>query len=94
MNETDRTQSSEDAAYVRSLFDHGLNPQEEKPEDKKAAILAKVRAFLSRAADPASSPAEVEKAHAMANRLMTNYAIEAWMVESNDDPKAKMPELR
>jgi hypothetical protein len=94
MNETDRTQAAEDTAYVRNLFDHGLNREEEKPEDKKAAILAKVRAFLSRAADPASSPAEVEKAHAMANRLMTNYAIEAWMVESGDDPKAKMPALR
>lgn len=96
---TEKTQAQIDAEAIRSMFDGGL--QTETTEDpakveraKKADILRKVRALIDKASNEATPPGEVEACHAQADRLMTRYVLDAWMVKSGEDESAKMPELR
>lgn len=96
---TEETQAQKDAKYVRSLFDAANDPVD--PEDaakhdseKKANILAKVRALMEKASHPDTPPGEVESCHTQADKLMTRYALDAWMLKSGEDESAKMPELR
>src|SRR4051812_24553028 len=49
--------------------------------DRSAKMLERVRALLAKAADPGIPQAEADLFRQKADELMTTYAIEAWMVE-------------
>lgn len=65
-------------------------------EDKKSAMLEKVRALLAKASDPSIPEAEAQTFREAADRLMTKYAIEGWMIEmaKEGDQRTVQPERR
>lgn len=98
MTDNEKTQEQKDAEYVRSLFDsmaESVDPVDpaKAAAEKKADILRKVRFLMDKASRDSTPPGEVEACHHQADKLMTRYAIDAWMVEGGADESAKMPEL-
>jgi hypothetical protein len=69
------------------------NDCEQTPEEKRASILTKVRGLLNKASDPGISTAEAESYQTLANKLMTQYALDAWMLKT-ESREANRPEVR
>jgi hypothetical protein len=57
------------------------------------SILAKVRGLMNKAADAACPEAEAETCRRLADKLMTKYALDAWML-AQESEQSKMPEVR
>lgn len=65
-------------------------------DDRKDQMLEKVRGLLAKAADPAVGEAEAQVFREGAERLMTKYTIESWMIEraQEGDQRSVQPERR
>lgn len=58
--------------------------------DKSAKMLERVRALLAKAAST-NFPAEADSFRAKADQIMTEYAIDQWMVDQAQDAQGKRP---
>lgn len=71
------------------------DPEDEKKAAEKAKenILSKVRGLMNKAADDATPPNEAESARRLADKLMTKYALDSWMLAQEGEPD-RMPKIR
>jgi hypothetical protein len=86
------SQADRDARAIREMFDNGLNAAKDE-EDKKADILRRVRGLMSRASRDDTPHEEAEKARRLADKLMTKYALDNWMIAQDGEPD-RMPKIR
>lgn len=84
---------SPDAGWLTREIFGGGDDKKKNAKEQERSILAKVRGLMEVASRPTTPEGEAENARKLADRLMTKYALDAWML-SQESEQVKMPEIR